>query len=175
MNAEMLSNTVDVEMICDLVKYSLTVSRASPHTYALFMNDSCLEVDLHRYNINYSCVHRRRHYICTLLLYRLSDGSLLLSLDGSSHSTYMREEVGKLVNMDNCANVYHTYHTIHYHMQIYMLFKCQTGNINVNKYRLKSITQYVSYRYHVVVDGKTCVFEKENDPRVLRYVYVYTM
>lgn len=25
-------------------------------------------------------------------------------------------------------------------------------------------------RYHVVVDGKTCVFEKENDPRVLRYV-----
>ena len=48
MNAEMLSNTVDVEMICDHVKYSLTVSRASPHTYALFMNDSCLEVDLHR-------------------------------------------------------------------------------------------------------------------------------
>ena len=25
-------------------------------------------------------------------------------------------------------------------------------------------------RYHIVVDGKTCVFEKENDPRVLRYV-----
>ena len=48
MNAEMLSNTVDVEMICDHVKYSLTVSRASPHTYALFMNNSCLEVDLHR-------------------------------------------------------------------------------------------------------------------------------
>lgn len=95
MNAEMLSNTVDVEMICDHVKYSLTVSRASPHTYALFMNNSCLEVDLHR----------------------LRDGSLLLSLDGSSHSTYMREEVGK---------------------------------------------------YHIVVDGKSCVFEKENDPRVLR-------
>ena len=49
MNAEMLSNTVDVEMICDHIKYSLTVSRASPHTYALFMNDSCLEVDLHRF------------------------------------------------------------------------------------------------------------------------------
>ena len=48
MNAEMLSNTVDVEMICEHVKYSLTVSRASPHTYALFMNESCLEVDLHR-------------------------------------------------------------------------------------------------------------------------------
>jgi len=30
-------------------------------------------------------------------LHRLSDGSLLLSMDGSSHSTYMREEVGKLV------------------------------------------------------------------------------
>jgi len=26
------------------------------------------------------------------------------------------------------------------------------------------------FRYHIVVDGKTCVFEKENDPRVLRYV-----
>ena len=30
--------------------------------------------------------------------HRLSDGSLLISLDGSSHSTYMREEIGKLVN-----------------------------------------------------------------------------
>ena len=49
MNAEMLSNTVDVELICDRVKYSLTVSRASPHMYAIFMNNSCLEVDLHRY------------------------------------------------------------------------------------------------------------------------------
>ena len=49
MNAEMLSNTVDVELICDHMKYSLTVSRASPHTYAIFMNNSCLEVDLHRY------------------------------------------------------------------------------------------------------------------------------
>ena len=66
MNAEMLSNTVDVEMICDHVKYSLTVSRASPHTYALFMNDSCLEVDLHRYNISIiycSSAHIRRRYV----------------------------------------------------------------------------------------------------------------
>ena len=49
MNAEMLSNMVDVEMICDQVKYSLTVSRVSKHIYALIMNNSCLEVDLHKY------------------------------------------------------------------------------------------------------------------------------
>ena len=38
--------------------------------------------------------------LCVFIFHRLSDGSLLLSLDGSSHSTYMREEVGKLVT--NC-------------------------------------------------------------------------
>ena len=48
----------------------------------------------------------------------MSDGSLLLSLDGASHTTYMREEVDK---------------------------------------------------YRVVIGGKTCVFEKENDPTKLRY------
>ncbi len=47
----------------------------------------------------------------------MSDGSLLLSLDGSSHMTYMKEEVDK---------------------------------------------------YRIVISGKTCVFEKENDPTNLR-------
>ena len=60
------------------------------------MNDSILEVEVHR----------------------MTDGSLLLSLDGSSHITYMKEEVDK---------------------------------------------------YRIVIGGKTCVFEKENDPTNLRY------
>jgi len=59
------------------------------------MNNSILEVEVH----------------C------MSDGSLLLSLDGCSHITYMKEEVDK---------------------------------------------------YRVVIGGKTCVFEKENDPTNLR-------
>lgn len=59
------------------------------------MNKSLLEVEVHR----------------------MSDGSLLLSLDGSSHNTYMKEEVDK---------------------------------------------------YRVVIGGKTCVFQKENDPTNLR-------
>lgn len=63
--------------------------------FALVMNGSILEVEGHR----------------------MTDGSLLLSLDGSSHVTHMKEEVDK---------------------------------------------------YRVEIGGKTCVFEKENDPMNLR-------
>uniref|UniRef100_A0A8B9TMZ0 Acetyl-CoA carboxylase alpha n=1 Tax=Anas platyrhynchos TaxID=8839 RepID=A0A8B9TMZ0_ANAPL len=56
---------------------------------------SCVEVDVHR----------------------LSDGGLLLSYDGSSYTTYMKEEVD---------------------------------------------------RYRITIGNKTCVFEKENDPSILR-------
>ena len=66
-----------------------------PTVFALLLNQSVLEVEVHR----------------------LSDGSLLLALNGASYTTYMREEVDK---------------------------------------------------YRVVVSGRTCVFEKENDPRILR-------
>ena len=55
------------------------------------------------------------------VLYRLTDGGLLISLDGSSHTTYMKEEVSG---------------------------------------------------YRVIIGNKTCVFEKENDPSVLRWVNV---
>ena len=49
----------------------------------------------------------------------MSDGTLLLSLNGSSYTTYMKEEVDK---------------------------------------------------YRIVISGKTCIFENENDPRILRSV-----
>jgi len=37
-------------------------------------------------------------------------------------------------------------------------------------YNVHNVVNFLSCRYLVVVDGKSCVFEKENDPRVLRYV-----
>ena len=70
-------------------------SRVQPTVYVLLMNGSVLEIEVHR----------------------MADGSLLLSLDGASYTTYMKEEVDS---------------------------------------------------YRVVIAGKTCIFEKENDPRVLR-------
>ncbi|XP_037125079.1 acetyl-CoA carboxylase 1 isoform X2 [Syngnathus acus] len=93
--AHTLLNTVDVELIYECVKYILTVTRQSPNSYVLIMNHSTVEVDVHR----------------------LSDGGLLLSYDGSSYTTYMKEEVD---------------------------------------------------RYRITIGNKTCVFEKENDPSLLR-------
>ncbi|ERE68586.1 acetyl-CoA carboxylase 2-like protein [Cricetulus griseus] len=93
--AHTLLNTVDVELIYEGIKYVLKVTRQSPNSYVVIMNGSCVEVDVHR----------------------LSDGGLLLSYDGSSYTTYMKEEVD---------------------------------------------------RYRITIGNKTCVFEKENDPSVMR-------
>ncbi|XP_030632156.1 acetyl-CoA carboxylase isoform X2 [Chanos chanos] len=93
--AHTLLNTVGVELIYEGVKYALQVTRQSPTSYVLLMNGSYMEVDVHR----------------------LSDGGLLISYDGSSYTTYMKEEVD---------------------------------------------------RYRFTIGNKTCVFEKENDPSLLR-------
>ncbi|XP_056384806.1 acetyl-CoA carboxylase 2 isoform X2 [Hyla sarda] len=93
--AATLLNTVDVELISEGVKYTLKIARQSLTTYVIIMNNSHIEIDVHR----------------------LSDGGLLLSYDGNSYTTYMKEEVD---------------------------------------------------RYRVTIGNKTCVFEKENDPTVLR-------
>lgn len=93
--AASLVNTVNVDLIYDGVKYCLQVARQSPTTYFIIMNDSDIEVDVHR----------------------LSDGGLLLSYGGSSYTTYMKEEIDS---------------------------------------------------YRITVGNKTCVFEKERDPTVLR-------
>uniref|UniRef100_A0A8C2F1L7 acetyl-CoA carboxylase n=1 Tax=Cyprinus carpio TaxID=7962 RepID=A0A8C2F1L7_CYPCA len=93
--AASLVNTVNVDLIYDGVKYCLQVARQSPTTYVIIMNDSDIEVDVHR----------------------LSDGGLLLSYGGSSYTTYMKEEIDS---------------------------------------------------YRITVGNKTCVFEKERDPTVLR-------
>ncbi|XP_068167308.1 acetyl-CoA carboxylase isoform X2 [Antennarius striatus] len=93
--AASLLNSVNVDLIYDGVKYCLKVARQSPTTYVIIMNGSHIEIDVHR----------------------LSDGGLLLSYDGSSHTTYMKEEVDS---------------------------------------------------YRITVGNKTCVFEKEKDPTVLK-------
>ncbi|XP_053325093.1 acetyl-CoA carboxylase 2 isoform X2 [Spea bombifrons] len=93
--AATLLNIVDVELISEGVKYSLKVARQSLTTYVIIMNNSHIEIDVHR----------------------LSDGGLLLSYDGNSYTTYMKEEVD---------------------------------------------------RYRITIGNKTCVFEKEKDPTVLR-------
>ncbi|XP_078141493.1 acetyl-CoA carboxylase 2 isoform X1 [Centroberyx gerrardi] len=93
--AASLLNSVNVDLIYEGVKFCLKVARQSPTTYVIIMNGSDIEIDVHR----------------------LSDGGLLLSYDGSSHTTYMKEEVDS---------------------------------------------------YRITVGNKTCVFDKEKDPTVLR-------
>uniref|UniRef100_A0A8D8X038 Acetyl-CoA carboxylase n=1 Tax=Cacopsylla melanoneura TaxID=428564 RepID=A0A8D8X038_9HEMI len=90
-----LDHVINVELIHDGYKYKVGVTKSGPNTYFLVMNTSFKEIDVHR----------------------LSDGAILLSVDGSSFTTYMREEVD---------------------------------------------------RYRIVIGNQTCVFEKENDPSLLR-------
>ncbi|XP_041504337.1 acetyl-CoA carboxylase 2 isoform X3 [Microtus oregoni] len=93
--ADSLLNIVDVELIYGGIKYILKVARQSLTVFVLIMNDCHIEIDAHR----------------------LNDGGLLLSYNGSSYTTYMKEEVDS---------------------------------------------------YRITIGNKTCVFEKENDPTVLR-------
>ncbi|PNI64844.1 ACACB isoform 7 [Pan troglodytes] len=93
--ADSLLNLVDVELIYGGVKYILKVARQSLTMFVLIMNGCHIEIDAHR----------------------LNDGGLLLSYNGNSYTTYMKEEVDS---------------------------------------------------YRITIGNKTCVFEKENDPTVLR-------
>ncbi|XP_074743093.1 acetyl-CoA carboxylase 2 isoform X3 [Strix uralensis] len=93
--AASLLNIVDVELIYEGVKYVLQIARQSLTTYVIIMNRTHIEIDVHR----------------------LNDGGLLLSYDGNSYTTYMKEEID---------------------------------------------------RYRITIGNKTCDFEKEKDPTVLR-------
>ncbi|XP_077999917.1 acetyl-CoA carboxylase-like [Glandiceps talaboti] len=90
-----LCYTRNVELIYESFKYCIEATKQGPNSYFLIMNDSTVEVDVHK----------------------LTDSSLLISYDGHSYTTYMKEEVD---------------------------------------------------RYRVVIGNKTCIFEKENDPSILR-------
>lgn len=88
-------NTVNTELVHDSVKYFVSVTKSGTNSYFLVMNGT------------YKCVE----------FHHLSDSGLLLSIDGSSLTTYMKEEVE---------------------------------------------------RFRIVIGNLTCVFEKENDPTILR-------
>lgn len=90
-----IMNTVNTELVYDGIKYFVSVTKSGPNSYFLVMNGTYKYVEFHH----------------------LSDSGLLLSVDGSSLTTYMKEEVE---------------------------------------------------RFRVVIGNLTCVFEKENDPTILR-------
>lgn len=68
-----LTNVVDVELVKDGLKYRVQASKTGPSAYFLVMNGSFKEAEVHR----------------------LSDGGILLSVDGASYATYMKEEVDR--------------------------------------------------------------------------------
>lgn len=92
---ELLRTDFTVEIIYENVKYSFTSTQSGPHGYTLFINGSVVEVNARK----------------------LSDGALLIQLDGKSHVTYAKEDVAST---------------------------------------------------RLLIDGKTCTLEKENDPTKLR-------
>jgi len=93
--ASLLTNTVDVDLIYKGQKYKVSATKTGPTVYWVEFNGTHKEVET----------------------YQMSDGQLLLSIDGHSHTTYMQEE---------------------------------------------------AEGYRVVVGHQTVVFEKENDPSILR-------
>ncbi|KAI9279387.1 acetyl-CoA carboxylase [Sporodiniella umbellata] len=90
-----LKTVFSVEFIYEEVRYNFTVTRSAPSIYTLYLNGAKTEVGVRD----------------------LSDGGLLISLDGKSHTTYSRDEVQAT---------------------------------------------------RMMVDGKTCLLEKESDPTQLR-------
>lgn len=79
-------------------------------------------------------------------VHRLNDGGLLLCYDGNSHTTYMKEEVDR------------------------QDFHCETHNTCLSIWLHVCSFPILFHRcsYRVTVGNKTCVFEKERDPTVLR-------
>lgn len=91
----MLRTDSNLEIIYENVKYSFTSTQSGPTGYTLFINGSVVEVNARK----------------------LTDGGLLIQLDGKSHVTYAKEDVSST---------------------------------------------------RLLIDGKTCILEKENDPTKLR-------
>lgn len=94
----------------------MQATKSGPNTYFLQMNGSFKEIEVHRlsdggtYIVQEWDVYRIFSKICVII-------GILLSVDGASFTTYMKEEVD---------------------------------------------------RYRIVIGNQTCVFEKENDPTILR-------
>ncbi|XP_076466128.1 acetyl-CoA carboxylase-like isoform X2 [Babylonia areolata] len=75
-----LKNVADVQLIYEGVKYTLQVVKTGQASYLLCMNNSTVDIEAHR----------------------LTDGGLLLSLDGLSYTTYLKEQVSSYrITIDN--------------------------------------------------------------------------
>lgn len=94
-SADLLRTDYAVDILHDNVKYSFLVTQSAAQSYTLFINGSFVDVNARS----------------------LSDGGLLIQLNGRSHVTYAKEDVAST---------------------------------------------------RLVVDGKTCVLEKDSDPTKLR-------
>ncbi|KAF9435540.1 acetyl-coenzyme-A carboxylase [Entomortierella beljakovae] len=92
---DVLRSVNQVEFIYDGVRYNFTATRSGPNSYTLYLNGSMISISVRP----------------------LTDGGLLVLLDGKAHTTYSLEEVQAT---------------------------------------------------RLMVDGKTCLLEKENDPTQLR-------
>ncbi|XP_076067982.1 acetyl-CoA carboxylase isoform X2 [Oratosquilla oratoria] len=68
-----LNSVVEVDLIADGVKYHVQVTKSGATQYFLVMNDSSKAIDV----------------------FRMVDGGLLLSVDGASHVTYMKDEADR--------------------------------------------------------------------------------
>ncbi|XP_043355488.1 acetyl-CoA carboxylase 1 isoform X1 [Dermochelys coriacea] len=133
--AHTLLNTVDVELIYDGRKYVLKVTRQSPNSYVVVMNNSYVEVEVHR----------------------LSDGGLLLSYDGSSYTTYMKEEVDSHSAASSFQNLPDW-------IILGVHWVQHPGSLSD---QLPTDSEEAML-YRITIGNKTCVFEKENDPSLLR-------
>ncbi|CAC5416440.1 ACACA [Mytilus coruscus] len=112
-----LNNKVDVEFNYDCIKYCSQVVKTGVSTYFISMNKSFIDIEAHR----------------------LSDGGLLISFDGSSHTTYMKEEVDS--------------------------YRITIGNRTCVLHKENDPTVLSP---QVTIGNRTCVLHKENDPTVLR-------
>lgn len=92
---KVLSEAQTVELIHEETKYVLTVTKSGPNQYFLVMNNSSMDVDIHR----------------------MSDGGIMVSFNETTYTSFIKEEVDG---------------------------------------------------YRVIVNSKTCIFRKENDPTILR-------
>lgn len=71
--ANALTDTVEVELIHENIKYLVNATRCGPESYFLDMNNCGVRVEFHN----------------------LNDGAVLLSYGANSYTCYMKEEVDK--------------------------------------------------------------------------------
>lgn len=111
-----------VELINDGLKYKVNVTKSGANSYFLVMNGSFKEIEVHRLSdggeiLEFIIARMCFTFVVLFICFQFFSAGILLSVDGSSFTTYMREEVD---------------------------------------------------RYRIVIGNQTCVFEKENDPSLLR-------